>query len=96
MKEKDKDWVVNANEAIQRTCDAIYREYKAVVDAFNQQIVNRCSKRKHEVIYKTDNELTCRDLHYFYVCLGYKVEIEEEPSYKEGVEYTVYKLKLMW
>ena len=96
MEQKDKAWVVNANEAIQRTCDAIYREYKPVVDAFNQQIVNRCSKRKREVIYKTDNELTCRDLHYFYVCLGYKVEIEEEPSYKEGVEYTIYKIKLMW
>lgn len=96
MEQKDKAWVVNANEAIQRTCDAIYREYKHVVDAFNQQIVNRCSKRKHEVIYKTDNENTCRDLHYFYLCLGYKVEIEEESSYKEGVEYTIYKLKLIW
>ena len=96
MEQKDKAWVVNANEAIQRTCDAIYREYKATIDAFNEHIVEKCRNRKHEIVYKTDNELTSKDLYYFYICLGYKVEIEEEPSYKEGVEYTIYKIKLMW
>ena len=47
-------------------------------------------------VYKTDNETTCQDLHYFYNCVGYKVEVEELPHYKDGVEYIVYKIKLMW
>ena len=97
MEQKEnKAWVVNAHEAINRTCDAIYREYKVTVDAFNEKIVNACSKKKHSVVYKTDNETTCQDLHYFYNCVGYKVEVEELPQYKDGVEYIIYKLKLIW
>ncbi len=88
MEQENKPWVVNAHEAINRTCDAIYREYKVTVNA--------CSKKKHSVVYKTDNETTCQDLHYFYNCVGYKVEVEELPQYKDGAEYTIYKLKLMW
>ena len=96
MEQKDKPWVVNRDEAINRTCSAIYEEYKVTIDAFNQHIIAKCSKRKHEVVYKTDNETTCKDLHYFYMCLGYRIEIEEASAYKEGVEYIIYKLKLMW
>lgn len=96
MEQKDKPWVVSASEAINRTCDAIYGEYKVIIDIFNEKIVNACSKRKHQIVYKTDNETTHRDLLYFYSCLGYKVDFEEVPQYKNGVEYTIYKLKLMW
>lgn len=94
--QKNKPWVVNASEAINRTCNSIYEEYKVVIDLFNNKIIDTCNKRKHSVTYKTDNEVTCKDLHYFYNCLGYKVDIEETPNYKDGVEYTVYKIKLMW
>lgn len=96
MEQKDKAWVVNATEAINRTCDAIYREYKSIIDSFNQHIIDKCSKRKHEIVYKTDNPETSKDLHYFYGCLGYILEVEEVPQYKDGIEYTIYKLKLMW
>lgn len=96
MEQTNKPWVVNANEAINRTCDTIYNEYKPIVDTFNEKIVTACSKKKRSVIYKTDNETTYQDLHYFYTCLGYKIEVEEIPQYKNGVEYTIYKLKLMW
>lgn len=95
-KQENKAWVVNATEAINRTCDAIYREYKVVVDTFNEKIVNACSKKKHSVTYKTDNQTTAKDLHYFYTCLGYKIETEETSDYKDEVEYIIYKLKLMW
>ena len=96
MEEKNKAWVVNAAEAINRTCDSIYREYKATIDAFNQHIIDKCAKRKHEVVYTTDNETTFKDLGYFYITLGYKVETDEQPKYKDGIEYTIYKIKLMW
>lgn len=96
MEQTNKPWVVNATEAINRTCDTIYNEYKVTVDAFNEKIVTACSKKKRSVIYKTDNENTYKDLYYFYTCLGYKIEVEELPQYKDDVEYTIYKLKLMW
>ena len=31
MEQKDKAWVVNANEAINRTCNAIFEEYKETI-----------------------------------------------------------------
>lgn len=92
----NKLWVVNATEAINRTCNAIFKEYEFVIREFNDKITETCSKKKHSVIYKTDNQTTSQDLYYFYTCLGYKVEVEETPKYKEGIEYTIYKLKLMW
>ena len=97
MEQKEnKALVVNATEAINRTCDAIYREYKEVVEAFNQKVMAACSKKKHTITYKTDNKVTFDDLYYFYTCLGYKIEVEELPQYKEGIEYIIYKIKLMW
>ena len=96
MEQTNKPWVVNATEATNRTCDTIYHEYKDVIATFNEKIINAGSKKKNFVIYKTDNETTSLDLHYFYVCLGYKVELDEIPEYKDGIEYTIYKLKIMW
>ena len=96
MEKENKAWVVNYSEAVNRTCNAIYQEYKVVIDAFNQHIIDKCAKRKHEITYTTDNEVTFRDLAYFYITLGYKVETDEQPKYKDGVEYTAYKIKLMW
>ena len=49
MEQKDKAWVVNANEAINRTCNAIFEEYKETIMAFNEHINNACKKRKHNV-----------------------------------------------
>ena len=74
----------------------IYEEYKTVIDLFNKKLSDACSKKKHELIYRTDNETTFHDLHYFYVNIGFRVEVDEEPDYKDGVEYTIYTLKLMW
>ena len=96
MEQKDKPWVVNYPEAVNRTCDTIYKEYKAVIELFNKKLCDACSKKKHEITYRTDNETTFHDLHYFYTNLGFRIEIDEEPDYKDGVEYTIYKLKLMW
>lgn len=92
----NKVWVVNATEATNKTCNAIFEEYKETIMAFNEHINNACKKRKRSVIYRTDNSETKDDLYYFYICLGYKIEIEEESKYKDGIEYYIYKLKLMW
>ena len=96
MEQKNELWAVNYPEAVNRTCEAIRKEYKAIIDLFNTKIVDACTKLKHEVTYRTDNEKTFNDLHYFYSVLGYKIETDEQPKYKDGVEYTVYKIKLMW
>ena len=96
MEQKDKPGVVNREEAVNRTCNAIYEEYKVVITEFNNKIISKCNEFKHEIVYKTDNPVTAKDLHYFYICLGYNVQVEEIPKYKDGIEYTIYKLKLMW
>lgn len=97
MEQKEtRKWVVNATEAINRTCEAIFKQYEDVISLFNEEIVKACSKKKHSVVYKTDNETTSNDLQYFYKCIGYVVEVEEAPKYKDGIEYTIYKLKIMW
>lgn len=96
MEEKDKVWVVNASEAINRTCNAIFEEYKETITAFNEHIQNACKKRKHNVTYTTDNANSVKDLEYFYTCLGYKIEISNSTKYKDGIEYVIYKIKLMW
>ena len=94
--QENKPWVINYPEAVNRTCDAIYREYKTVIELFNKKLSDACSKKKHELIYRTDNETTFHDLHYFYSNVGFRIEVDEEPDYRDGVEYTIYKLKLMW
>lgn len=96
MEQTNKPWVVNREEAMNRTCSNIYEEYKLVIEEFNKKIIDKCNERKHEIVYKTDNPVTSKDLHYFYHCLGYRVEVEELPQYKDEVEYTIFKLKLMW
>ena len=97
MEQKEiRKWVVNATEAINRTCDVIFKQYEDVISLFNEEIVKACSKKKHSVVYKTDNEITSNDLQYFYRCIGYVVEVEETPKYKDGIEYTIYKLKIIW
>ena len=96
MEQENKPWVVNVHEAVNRTCNAIYKEYKTVIELFNKKLSDACSKKKHELTYRTDNETTFHDLYYFYTNIGFRVEVDEEPDYKDGVEYTVYKLKLMW
>lgn len=94
--QENKPWVINYPEAVNRTCDAIYKEYKTVIELFNKKISDACSKKKHELVYRTDNETTFHDLHYFYSSVGFRIEVDEEPNYRDGVEYTIYKLKLMW
>ena len=94
--QENKPWVINYPEAVNRTCDAIYREYKTVIELFNKKLSDACSKKKHELIYRTDNETTFHDLHYFYTNVGFRIEVDEELDYRDGVEYTIYKLKLMW
>ena len=79
-----------------RTCNAIYEEYKTVIELFNKKLCDACSKKKHGITYRTDNKTTFHDLYYFYTNIGFKVEVDEEPKYKNGIEYTIYKLKLMW
>jgi hypothetical protein len=96
MEQKDKPWVVNYPEAVNRTCDAIYKEYKTLIELFNKKICDACSNKKREISYRTDNETTFHDLYYFYTNIGFKVETDEKPDYKNGIEYTIYKLKLMW
>ena len=94
--QENKPWVVNYPEAVNRTCNTIYEEYKTVIELFNKKLCDACSKKKHEITYRTDNETTFHDLYYFYTNVGFKVEVDEEPKYKNGIEYTIYKLKLMW
>ena len=96
MKQENKPWVVNYPEAVNRTCKAIYEEYITIIELFNKKLCDACSKKKHEITYRTDNETTFHDLYYFYTNIGFKVEVDEEPKYKNGIEYTIYKLKFMW
>ena len=48
MEQKDKPWVVNYPEAVNRTCNAIYEEYKVLIELFNKKLCDACSKKKHE------------------------------------------------
>lgn len=91
--EKKHGWVVNQTEARQRTCDAIYKKYSEIIEAFNKHIIDCCKKCKRTVCYTTNNETEARDIHYFYVNMGYLVEVEELETSVKGTDY---KIKLCW
>lgn len=91
--EKKHGWVVNQNEARQRTCDAIYKKYSKVIEAFNEHIIDCCKKCKRTIYYTTNDEIEAKDMHYFYANMGYLVEVEELETSIKGTDY---KIKLCW
>ena len=50
MEQKDKPWVVNYPEAVNRTCNAIYEEYKTVIELFNKKLCDACSKKNMRLV----------------------------------------------
>lgn len=91
-KQGEKAWVVNAVEARNRTCDAIYKAHKDIIEEFNNHILLQCSKHKIFVSYTTEDKKLFNDLCYFYLCLGYDVQPEEI----DNTIKPVYSFKIRW